>query len=97
MLFPIHQACLDIVDLMCERRKDRDSREPKTLEEFCDLLELRRRVNSNDSAKIMEDQYYGNQGGLEWTHGYYGARQFWADEWETLPGWEVSSKAYRAP
>lgn len=93
MLFPIHQACLDIVDQLCERRKDHDTKEPKTLEDFCDLLELRRRVNSNDSRKIMEDQYYANQGGLEWTHGYYGARQFWADEWETLPGWEVSSKA----
>ena len=93
MLFPIHQACLDIVDQFCERRKDHDTNEPKTLEDFCDLLELRRRVNSNDSRKIMQDQYYANQGGLEWTHGYYGARQFWADEWETLPGWEVSSKA----
>lgn len=27
--------------------------------------------------------------GLEWEHGYYGARQFWGQEWESEDQWEV--------
>lgn len=93
MLFPIHQACLNLVDLMCETRKERcqvgNTRQPQTLEEFCDSLELRRSSNLNDSRKIMENHYYGNSGGIEWSHQYFGARQFWTDEWDTSPGWEL--------
>ena len=43
----------------------------------------------SDSWRIMEDHYYGNSGGIEWVHRYFGARQFWTDEWDTSPGWEV--------
>ena len=93
MLFPIHQACLNLVNLMCEIRKEQcqvgNTKQPRTLEEFCDCLELRRGANMSDSRKIMEDQYYGNSGGIEWVHQYFGARQFWTDEWDTSPGWEV--------
>lgn len=33
--------------------------------------------------------------GLEWEHGYYGARQFWGQEWESEDQWEVSiSQSY---
>ena len=46
MLFPIHQACLNIVSLMCETRKEQyqvsNANQPRTLEEICDCLELRR-------------------------------------------------------
>ena len=90
MLFPIHQACLNLVDRMCETRSQKCGlRQPQTLEEFCDCLELRRRTNLNDSVKIMQDPYFGNKGGIEWSHRYFGARQFWTDEWDTAPGWEV--------
>ncbi|CAD6586962.1 MAG: hypothetical protein ASARMPRED_002896 [Alectoria sarmentosa] len=93
MLFPIHQACLDLVHQMCEIRKGQgqvnDPKQPRTLEEFCDCLELRRSANLSDSWKIMEDQYYGNSGGIELAHKYFGARQFWTDEWDTSRGWEL--------
>ena len=93
MLFPIHQACLDIVGRMCETRKDQcqadSSRQPQTLEGFCDCLESQRSANLSDSRKMMADQYFANSGGIEWAHQYFGARQFWTDEWDTSPGWEV--------
>lgn len=66
-----------------------NARQPRTLEEFCDYLELRRSSNLNNSWKIMEDHYYGRSGGIEWAHNYFGARQFWTDGWDTEPGGEV--------
>lgn len=97
MLFPIHQACLDLVSRLCETRSkgqrqvaSSTRQPPRTLEEFCDGLEAQRVANSSDAWKIMEDHYYGNSGGIEWPHRYFGARQFWTDEWDTEPGWEVS-------
>ncbi len=93
MLFPIHQACLNLVNRMCETRKEQGQEgstgQPRTLEEFCDCLEARRVTNCFDDKKVMEDRYYGNSGGIEWSHQYFGARQFWTDEWDTSPGWEV--------
>lgn len=95
MLFPIHQACLDLVNLMCETRKGEQSpaddpkKQPQTLEDFCDRLEARRSANMDDALQIMKDHYYGSSGGIEWAHGYFGTRQFWTDEWDTAPGWEV--------
>lgn len=93
MLFPIHQACLSLVNRMCETRKEQyqvdNTRKAQTLEDFCDSFESRRSANLNDSWKIMEDQYYGNSGGIEWPHQYFGARRFWTDEWDAAPGWEV--------
>ena len=94
MFFPIHKACLDIIERLCQIRQAQDqafgSDRPKTLEAFCDALRQRRWRNLTKPDKSMrEDQYYANCGGIEWPHGYYGARQFWADEWNTEPGWEV--------
>ena len=78
---------------MCDARKAEKTEDnlgqPRNLEELCDCLQLRRDANLNDSWKIMQDQYYGNSGGIERTHNYFGARRFWTDEWDTSPGWEV--------
>lgn len=91
-LFPIHQACLDIVDRLCQYRQEQapspDANSPKTLQDFCDGLESRRTANVNDTKRILKNRYYANSGGIEWEHGYYGARQWWTDEWDTFPGWE---------
>ena len=94
MLFPMHKACLDLLQRLCQIRQARnpgpDADMPKTLEAFCDAFQQRRRKNLNDPDKSMdEDYYYAKSGGIEWSHDYYGARQFWADEWNTESGWEV--------
>ena len=93
MLFPIHQVCLYLVGLMCENHREQsregDTMKPRVLEEFCDCLESQRSANLNDSWKIMQDPYYGVSGGIEWPHQYFGARRFWTDEWDAVPGWEV--------
>ena len=97
MLFPIHQACLDIIDRMCQARLQRqehgnpDSRMPKTLGEFCDGLRHQRSKNLEESEIRDDDRYFASSGGIEWPHGYYGARQMWSDPWDTEPGWEVCS------
>ena len=94
MFFPIHEACLDIIHRLCQIREMRnqasDSETPKSLEAFCDELRQRRYRNlaKPDVSKCV-DRYYARSGGIEWLHGYYGARKFWADEWNTEPGWEV--------
>ena len=90
----MHKACLDILQRLCQIRQAQNQGPaadmPKTLEAFCDAFQQRRRKNLNDPDKSMdEDYYYAKSGGIEWSHDYYGARQFWADEWNTEPGWEV--------
>ena len=94
MLFPMHKACLDILQRLCQIRQAQNQGPaagmPTTLEAFCDAFQQRRRKNLNEPDKSMgEDFYYAKSGGIEWSHDYYGARQFWADEWNTEPGWEV--------
>lgn len=94
MLLPIHKACLDILQRLCQFRQVQNpalgSDKPRTLLAFCDALQQRRWKNMTKPDKSMsEDQYYAYYGGIEWPHDYYGARQFWADEWNEEPGWEV--------
>ena len=93
MLFPIHQACLNLVNRMCETRKSQsqvdNTLKALTLESFCDTFESRRSANVDDTLKIRENRYYGSSGGIERPHQYFGARQFWTDDWDSSPGWEV--------
>ena len=94
MLFPIHDRCLELLQRLCEHRTKQicpsssQDKVPTTLEAFCHAL-CRRRERNQAPDLIVANYYYGKSGGLEWEHDYYGARQFWADEWETEPGWEV--------
>lgn len=100
--FPIHEACLDIAQRACHLRQQQSQTpaldEPKTIMDFCDAL--RRRVWKSEWEPDVShdvDRYYGNSGGIEWPHNYYGARQFWTDEWDTEPGWEVrTSKVHHS-
>ena len=94
MLLPIHEACLDSIRRMCQIRQkenlDSSVHKPATLIAFCDALRQRKVKNDTDpDVSHSVDRYYGNSGGIEWPHDYYGARQFWTDEWDTEPGWEV--------
>lgn len=94
MFFPIHQACLDILQRMCQIRQAQDQssnfEKPKTLEAFCDALLQQRKGNFTEPDKSRSwSGYYANSGGIEWLHDYYGARKFWTDEWDTEAGWEV--------
>ena len=99
MFFPIHKACLDIIQLLCQMRETRnlasDSEMPRSLEAFCDELRQRKWRNlAKPDVSTWVDRYYARSGGLEWLHGYYGARKFWADEWNTEPEWEVRIARY---
>lgn len=95
MLFPIHKVCLDILQRLCQTRQAQNrtsgSGKPTTLEAFCEGLRQQRSKNFTEPDKSRSmNGYYANSGGIEWLHDYYGARQFWADEWNVEPGWEVS-------
>ena len=99
MFFPIHKACLDILKRICQIRQAEDqsfsSAKPKTLEAFCDALLQQRKTNFTEPDKSRSwSGYYANSGGIEWLHDYYGARRFWADEWNTESGWEVSLQSH---
>lgn len=99
MLFPIHQACLELVNRMCETRKSQpqvdNTLKARTLEDFCDRLESQRSANVDDTPKIMENHYYASSGGIEWSHRYFGAQEFWTEEWDSIPGWEVRRQRER--
>ena len=92
MLFPIHQSCLDMIDRMCRFRQEQaqpqSSEQPATLGDFCDALQ-------KQSSKKLETT--SGHGGLEWPHNYYGARQFWYQEWEPELGWEVRFSSIPKP
>ena len=95
MLFPIHKACLQILERLCQIRQihihSSKTHKPASLLTFCDALRRQRRANCEVSNNpFNRDDYYARSGGLEWPHGYYGARQFWTDEWDEELGWEVS-------
>ena len=94
MFYPMHKACIDIVQRMCYLRQAQDqgseSEKLKTPETFCDALLQQRKRNFTEPDKMMSaERNYANACGIEWLHGYYGARQFWTDEWDTEPGWGV--------
>lgn len=94
MLFPLHQTCLNILQRLCQIRQAQNRAStpetPKTLDAFCDALQQRRRMNfAKPDKSTREDYYYASSGGIEWPHDYYGARRFWADEWNTDRGWEL--------
>ena len=63
---------------------------PASVIAFCDALQRQRQKNLEDrKGRFQYNRYYAYHGGLEWSHGYYGARQFWTDEWDEETGWEV--------
>lgn len=101
MLHPIHKACLDILQRLCQLRQaaneTSDSSKPKTLEAFCEALRqqrIRNLTEPDDSRSVKG--YNVSYGGIEWLHGYYGARQFWSDKWDTEQGWEVRTAMHRS-
>ena len=97
MMFPIHQGCIDLIERMCRVRQGQaevSKCKPRSLREFCYALRDQRQFNHKQRRKPETDHYYGNLGGIEWPHDFYGARQFWSDEWENEPGWEVCRRTY---
>ncbi|KAG6985323.1 hypothetical protein G7Y79_00110g101640 [Physcia stellaris] len=90
MVFPIHKACLQIIERLCQTRQLQahasKTEKPASLLDFCDGLRKQRWSNCEVSNNpFNRDDYYARSGGLEWPHGYYGARQFWTDEWDEEP------------
>ena len=93
MLFPIHTCCLEIVNHLLQERRGRSLLKITNILEFMDILRDTRIANGTNIAekRALSPYYsYGNSGGLEWSHNYFGARRFWGDGWDTEPGWEVS-------
>lgn len=95
MVFPVHKACLQVLERLCQTRQmqthSSETEKPASLLAFCDALRKQRWSNDEESGNpFSTDRYYARSGGLEWPHGYYGARHFWTDEWDEEPGWEVS-------
>ena len=92
MLLPFHTCCLSLLERFCDWRgtflPQRQST-PHDLTSFCDSF--RRRHESNLKLEPATPKKYYRSDGIEWDHGYYGARQFWNQgEWQSRPGWEVS-------
>ncbi|TAQ83383.1 hypothetical protein B7494_g8294 [Chlorociboria aeruginascens] len=83
--FPVHLNCLSIVDHIVARRLSTLSNEPMTslanIQHFYQILDqLRPLIRENPDGVVGK--------GIEWAHGYYGARRFWFDSWTMECGWE---------
>lgn len=81
--FPLHNACLEIVNRLLARRRSQtsDGDPDATLSAFHQRLIARR---------VSQSYKYDGQSSLEWEHEYYGAWSSWHDgSWESVPGFEV--------
>ena len=109
VLYPVHDACLSIIERIaarrsqCERNADGPSSKYATLEGYYEgLLRLHDRNTEYPYGTEIEDEVakftaYPSEYGsykLEWEHQYYGASRF-ADgsAWSFVPGWEVRLSA----
>jgi hypothetical protein len=95
VLFPIHDACLELIDraLRSKNAKRPVSATPLTLETFWNALCKRYSAMLDmKGARISLYQDYGMYG-LEWDHGFFGAREFQDyNGWVGVHGHEVSAK-----
>lgn len=100
LFFPIHACCLTLMEHLCHSRKillaqtQISKSVPADLEAFCRALSRRRERNGKISDEACKEScvwqtYYGEMGGLEWNHEYYGVRQSWGDGWENQKHGEV--------
>ncbi|CZR51704.1 uncharacterized protein PAC_01581 [Phialocephala subalpina] len=91
VLFPIHTACLSIIQHALSWRKHQtpSASSVMTMEDFYKVLCQQHERNSVATETMSPETAaaFGLQG-LEWEHGYYGARQFWSQEWESEDQWE---------
>jgi hypothetical protein len=83
--FPIHIKCLSLVNHVVARKVCAPPNERvsslQNIQSFYQVLDcLRPLVRENPDGIVGK--------GVEWTHGYYGARRFWFDGWTMERGWE---------
>ncbi|WAO86393.1 F-box domain-containing protein [Fusarium falciforme] len=90
VLFPLHDACLTIVQhvLTWCARFSPEGGSPPSLSDVYKALCAQFAFNVQEKKIIAKERgFYGStdymEYGLEFGHGYYGAREFWASE-----GWE---------
>ena len=83
--FPIHTACLSIIEHVVSLKPQTQPGKASTglaaIQEFYQALYSLR-------EDIQEDPEGITGKGVEWEHGYYGARRFWFDSWSMERGWE---------
>jgi len=90
VLFPIHDACLDLIDhvLRWQNLYTAASAPSLTLETFYEKLCGQYLKNM---SMVHQSQYEYGMFGLEWEHGYYGARDMQNyNGWGGYHGQEVS-------
>lgn len=90
VLFPIHGACFSITQKVLQWNEIHGRTRPSTMEHFYNALYRQYERNIEARATMRPDLAvtFGSQG-LEWEHEFYGARQFWGQDWECEEGWEV--------
>jgi hypothetical protein len=98
VLFPVHDACLELIDraLRFKNAQRPVSATPITLETFWDALCKRysamKEIKGPKSSHLALPQDYAMYG-LEWEHGFFGARDFQDyNGWRGVHGHEVSSE-----
>ncbi|CAG8973140.1 hypothetical protein HYALB_00008671 [Hymenoscyphus albidus] len=83
--FPIHLRCLTLVENTIKHQVDINSHTEisgiAAIQYFYRCLERLKPL-------IRESQERFTGKGVEWEHGYYGARRFWFDSWTMEMGWE---------
>ncbi|CAG8960116.1 hypothetical protein HYFRA_00010595 [Hymenoscyphus fraxineus] len=83
--FPIHFRCLTLVENTIKHQVGTNSNTEisgiAAIRYFYQILERLKPLLRENQERITGK-------GVEWAHGYYGARRFWFDSWTMERGWE---------
>lgn len=94
--FPLHSTCADILQRFTHHQSlFQSSNLPKSVKEFFDACVACQRFSNEEYIRICtynrrdtRPPDYGRYGCVDWSHIYFGARRFWADPWDCVPGHE---------
>lgn len=96
LFYPVHSTCADILQRFTHHQSlSPSSNLPKSVKDFfdecvaCQMFSLKeyrriRRSNQGDTRPPDYPRYHS----VEWSHLYFGARRFWEDPWDCMPGQE---------
>lgn len=91
--FTIHGACMKILDIFIQNQiKSESLRSPRTIREFIDACIARQHESMAlfDASWLLEPlpPHWATFQNVEHSHLYFGARRFWTDPWDCIPGFE---------
>lgn len=94
--FALHSTCADILQRFTQHHSRYDSlKRPRSVKDFFDACIVCQQLSKKEYGRIWRcgqrdtrPPDYNRYGCVEWSHLYFGARRFWTDPWDCVPGQE---------